>query len=643
MARKLEVEIVGDASKLNRSLNQAHASTSKFGGTLSKLKYAAIGAGAAIGGGLVIGMKDSVGAAIEAQKQQARLAVSFRNAGLQIKPYEAQIRKLEATSRRLGFTDEETMQSLGSLITVTHNYRKAVREMAIAQDLARFKGVSLEQATKALTMAHAGSLRALKQLGLDVPKVTDAQDKLKATVKKHSGAAYENALAMAKQQDKAATLANVLETVHKATKGQAQAFSDTAAGAMAQFHAQLQHIEVELGQKLLPIITNTIIWVRTHWPEISKVVQQSWAQIKPIWTGMANLITAIVDTIKRHWGTLGPIFKQVVGILRNVMVQIQNIIKLFTDIFKGDWGAAWQDIKNIAKTALDGIWREIKLMFTVYYDVAKALGGMIWQGLKAGVEAGLDAIKSAITDLFGKVIGWAKHALGIKSPSTVFHSIGQQAIRGFINGVGSMAGALKHAVVSIAEHAATSIYHGAGSLLHGGKATGSGANMNLGQKMAAAYGWIGDQWRALNFLWTQESGWSNTAKNAKSGAYGIAQALPPTKMPYAAQEAGGSNPAAQIAWGLQYIKSRYGSPIAAWGHEQSVGWYGKGGIFSSPTIIGVGESGPEAVVPLNRGGMGKPLIVNLVLDNKVAAQALIDPLRGEAQVFKQRTGKAAFA
>jgi hypothetical protein len=76
-------------------------------------------------------------------------------------------------------------------------------------------------------------------------------------------------------------------------------------------------------------------------------------------------------------------------------------------------------------------------------------------------------------------------------------------------------------------------------------------------------------------LWNQESGWNQFAENA-SGAYGIPQALPFNKMPQAAWPAssgGSSSPSAQISWGLGYIKNTYGTPCAAWGHEESFGWY----------------------------------------------------------------------
>jgi hypothetical protein len=100
-------------------------------------------------------------------------------------------------------------------------------------------------------------------------------------------------------------------------------------------------------------------------------------------------------------------------------------------------------------------------------------------------------------------------------------------------------------------------------------------------------------------LWNQESGWSNTARNKSSGAYGIPQALPPSKMGAAANPPQSSY-IAQINWGLGYIKNRpgYGSPAAAWAHEVAHGWYGGGltnGLFTRPTLIGVGERGPERV------------------------------------------------
>jgi hypothetical protein len=103
------------------------------------------------------------------------------------------------------------------------------------------------------------------------------------------------------------------------------------------------------------------------------------------------------------------------------------------------------------------------------------------------------------------------------------------------------------------------------------------ANRAVGQLMAAQYGWSsGNEWACLNALWTRESGWDNTIANSSSGAYGIAQALPPTKYNKAGQPpsmGGAASAVSQIAWGLSYIKFRYGSPSVAWAHETANSWY----------------------------------------------------------------------
>jgi hypothetical protein len=90
--------------------------------------------------------------------------------------------------------------------------------------------------------------------------------------------------------------------------------------------------------------------------------------------------------------------------------------------------------------------------------------------------------------------------------------------------------------------------------------------------MLASFGWSSSQFSCLDPLWAHESGWSVTAYNAGSGAYGIPQALPGSRMASAGPD-WQNNAATQIRWGLEYIKGTYGSPCAAWDHEQATGWY----------------------------------------------------------------------
>lgn len=99
-----------------------------------------------------------------------------------------------------------------------------------------------------------------------------------------------------------------------------------------------------------------------------------------------------------------------------------------------------------------------------------------------------------------------------------------------------------------------------------------GSNRALGRELAAARGWGDDQFQCLDNLWTRESNWRHTAENKSSGAYGIPQSLPGSKMGSVASD-WRTNPATQIEWGLNYIKGRYATPCGAWGAFQSKGWY----------------------------------------------------------------------
>ena len=99
-----------------------------------------------------------------------------------------------------------------------------------------------------------------------------------------------------------------------------------------------------------------------------------------------------------------------------------------------------------------------------------------------------------------------------------------------------------------------------------------GGAQAIARDMLAQRGWGDDQFGCLVALWDKESGWNVNAYNASSGATGIPQALPGSKMASAGAD-WQTNPATQIAWGLGYIGDRYGSPCGAWDHSVAAGWY----------------------------------------------------------------------
>jgi hypothetical protein len=79
------------------------------------------------------------------------------------------------------------------------------------------------------------------------------------------------------------------------------------------------------------------------------------------------------------------------------------------------------------------------------------------------------------------------------------------------------------------------------------------------------------QYACIDAIFTRESGWSTSAENP-SGAYGIPQALPGSKMSSAGAD-WRTNGATQVAWGISYMDARYGSPCGAWEFWQTHQWY----------------------------------------------------------------------
>jgi hypothetical protein len=131
-----------------------------------------------------------------------------------------------------------------------------------------------------------------------------------------------------------------------------------------------------------------------------------------------------------------------------------------------------------------------------------------------------------------------------------------------------------------------------------GPSVAAGPIQEMARQLLAAHGWAG-QWAPFNALEMREAGWNPRARNPSSGAAGLAQALPASKYPPGAWPYTGTRSAElQLQWMMQYIDSSYGSPAGAWAHEVAHNWYGNGlvgGIFTKPTLIGVGEKGPERV------------------------------------------------
>jgi hypothetical protein len=102
--------------------------------------------------------------------------------------------------------------------------------------------------------------------------------------------------------------------------------------------------------------------------------------------------------------------------------------------------------------------------------------------------------------------------------------------------------------------------------------TSVGAKKVAKSIMLSEYAWGADQFNCLNRLWTKESHWNYKARNKRSGAHGIPQALPAIRMESISSD-WRTNPVTQMRWGLRYIEARYVSPCGAWAKFKRSNYY----------------------------------------------------------------------
>lgn len=235
-------------------------------------------------------------------------------------------------------------------------------------------------------------------------------------------------------------------------------------------------------------------------------------------------------------------------------------------------------------------------------------GKQIIGGLYSGFTEQWKTVIGWVRSLKDKVVSAVVSVFKIGSPAKTMIPLGIHIMAGLMKGMLSSKGALKTVVKSIF-HSASDVLKRGGNLL-GDLVSNLGGSIGLGTPGAktsaeqfaqtfikAKYGWAGPQWAALYNLWMGESGWNPGALNKSSGAYGIPQSLPASKMASAGSD-WRTNAATQIKWGTNYIKSVYGNPVNAYSKwlARKPHWYDAGGIARGVGAIFKNTNQPERVL-----------------------------------------------
>jgi len=224
----LQDKVSAAAAKMEHNLNRAGQSAKSNGGLIGKLSNATGGlinpftmAAAAVGV-LTVGLGVALDKAAKHEVVTARLTQTLK---ANIPAWHGSREALDAyieSQTNAGFTVEETTASLAQLITATKSVAKAQEAQSAAMNLARLKGISLQDATDAITKVEGGRYRILASLGIVMAK--------------------------------GATQTQVLAEIQRRAGGQADAYGKTTAGAFAKINAKIDAATEKIGAALLPVL-----------------------------------------------------------------------------------------------------------------------------------------------------------------------------------------------------------------------------------------------------------------------------------------------------------------------------------------------------------------------------------------------------
>lgn len=291
-----------------------------------------------------------------------------------------------AAAIKMGFDDEAAAGSFAKLFTATKSVTGANRELQIAMDLARSKGISLEDATQKLMMVHAGSTKELKAMGLAV--------------------------------DDTATAMQNMDSIERQLNGTAEAYAKTNAGKIEIMKAQIGNLKEGIGAALAPAVTKVVealtpliekfsAWVEKNPELVSKIVMVSGAL-----AGIVAVVGALGLALTVILSPIGLVALAIVGLaaLAAVVVAKWTSIKaFFTDL--------WAGIKGVFKSAIDGIIGFFDPLVNIVEKVVNAV-----ERIGTGMKNVAKSIGAKVSDIFsfkaqgGNVAGGSSYVVGERGP-----------------------------------------------------------------------------------------------------------------------------------------------------------------------------------------------------------------------------------
>lgn len=588
-ANKALKEVQEDLRKVEGQAKDTSGAMSKMGGALGDV--------AKIAGGFVLAqgimkapgfLMDAAKAAAEDEAATARLDQALRNAGGAFDENKRKVEERIGAGQKLAFSDDQVRDSFQTLLAATGDVDEALRRQALAMDFARGAGIPLEQASKLLGKVTAENVEAFKRMGITIGEGATEAEAFAAIQAKFGGQADAYAkstagqfeilkirMGEAKEQIGAALLpvmaavGTVLATqVVPAVEAFASAFgpSLTAAGdaIRAVFGFLVDHstevvaaVAGVAATILTMMVPAVVAWVAAEWAKVTALLAAAAAFVVANAPMIAlavaiGLLVAGIVLLVRHWDDLTAKYPAV-GAAADA---VKEKFLAFVNWIQSDFVPAVQQIYTAVKGAVEQAVSFVKAHWETIGPIVKAplevIAGYVelyFNNMKTIIETVIGVIKGIVNVFMGVFTGdWDRAWSGVKQ---IFESI-WTGITGIIGNF------------------ATFILGVVPSVLAAGQALGG-----------AVFDGI---------------------KAAVSGVAGIAEDIA-TTVGNAIKGFINSQIIDRINSALEFtIKVPVGPDIHI--NPPDIPHLAAGGIVMRPTLALIGESGPEAVIPLSRGRGG---------------------------------------
>lgn len=426
--RKLVVELIGDASSLEKAFGRSSQAGSRFGSGLKNLgKVAAVGVGAAFVG-LAATLKVGFGEMEQGQKVSAQTGAVLKSTGGSAKVTQKQVEGLAGSLMQLSGVDDEAIQSGENMLLTFTNIRN---EAGKGNDV-------FDQTTKTLLDMSTALGTDMNKSAIQLGKAL--QDPIKGiTALTRVGVSFteqqkDQIKGMVEAGDTMGAQKLILAELNKEFGGSAEAVGKTLPGQLSILKESFNNAAGAIVETLIPYLMQLSEWTVKHMPEIQATIQAVMTGIVASIEFVAPIIATLIGWFEKlatfaeiHWGkvqevadrvmkwyqgTLGPAIDTILGgiialwdrfggaitkvtetaftivftIVKTVLGNISSVVNAVMAILRGDWSDAWKEISEIPGRMLSGVEKILRSLITGWKTIAVAIGGAVLEGLIDGLK-----------------------------------------------------------------------------------------------------------------------------------------------------------------------------------------------------------------------------------------------------------------